>query len=108
MTREELDNRQTLSEEGVDLFLIVDLEYPLELHDEHTSFPVLPVHLNGRLDAHLWDRREVGIRYETLKEAIKRGLVLKKIHSGIKSRDEAFVRAFIQSNNTEGRDSYKI
>ena len=91
MIREELDNLQTLlEEEGVGLFLVVDLEYPLELHDEHNSFPVLPVHLNGRLDAHLWDRKEVEVRYETLKEVIKRGLVLKKIHSGIKCRDEPF------------------
>ena len=55
----------------------------------------------------LWDRREVGVRHETLKEAIKRGLVLKKIHSGIKSKDEAFVREFIQSNNRKRAEAAK-
>ena len=83
--------------------MVCNLDYPLELHNEHNSFPVLPKHLNGRLDGHLWDRKNIGLRHKALKEAIERGLILKKIHRGIKSREEAFVRPFIQKNNNKRR-----
>ena len=55
--------------------------------------------LDGRLDGHLWDRKEIGVRHETLIEVIDTGLVLKKIHRIIKSVDEKFVKEFIDENN---------
>ena len=91
--------------DGEGCFLVCDLDYPLELYDEHNSFPVLPEHLNGRLDGHLWDRKKIGLRYGALKEAIERGLILKKIHKGIKSKEEPFVRLFIQNNNKKRREA---
>ena len=95
--------REICAEEGVGLFLVVDLEYPLELHDEHNDYPYLPSHLNGRLDANLWDRKEFGLRHESLIDALGGGLVLKKIHKIIKSRDEKFVKDFIDENNRKRR-----
>ena len=61
MDEKDFDDWREIVEEGVGLFLVVDLEYPLELHDEHNEFPFLPAHSNGRLDAHLWDRIEIGV-----------------------------------------------
>ena len=102
----EFDNwREISDQEGVGLFLVVDLDYPFELHDKHNEFPFLPDHFNGRLDAHLWDRKEIGVRHETLIEAINAGLILKKIHRVIKSVDEKFVKSFIQENNRKRREA---
>ena len=53
MTEEELSNWEEFLElDGEGYFLVCDIDYPLELHNEHNSFPYLPDHLNGRLDAH--------------------------------------------------------
>ena len=58
MTDEELRNwEEFLETDGERCFLVCDIDYPLELHNEHNSFPYLPDHLNGRLDAHLRNRR---------------------------------------------------
>lgn len=100
LDEKDFDNwREICEEEGVGLFLVVDLEYPLELHDPHNEYPYLPAHLNGRLDGHLWDREEIGVRHESLIEALNAGLVLKKIHKIIQSEDEKSVKEFIDENN---------
>ena len=92
MREDELKNWEDFfDEDEKGCFLVCDLDYPLELHDEHNSFPVLPVHLNGRLDGHLWDRRGIGLTYEALKEAIE--------------REGPFVRPFIQNNNKKRREA---
>ena len=76
----------------------MDLDYPLELHNEHNSFALCPDHLDGRLDAHLWNRRNYGIYYEGLKFVIEKGLILRNIHYGIKFREYAFTKPFIELN----------
>ena len=81
MTEKKLRNWEDFfdrKEEGC--FLVVDLDYPLELHDKYNPFAMCPDHLDKRLDAHLWNRREYGIYYEGLRVAINQGLILKKIH----------------------------
>lgn len=99
MTLEEIDNwEEFLDKEGEGCLLMVDLEYPLELHIEHNSFPLCPDHLNERLDAHLWELENYGIYYEGLKAALDFGLILKKIHCGIKFKEYAFAKPFIELN----------
>ena len=99
MTQEELNNwEQFLTIEGWGCSLEVDVDIPLELHDYFNDYPPLPDHLNGRLDAHLWNRRNYGVYYKELKSALDLGYVLKKIHFGIKYREAPFSREFVEYN----------
>lgn len=106
MDREDINEwEKFLNIEGEGCFLEVDLDYPLELHDEHRDFPMCPGHLNGRLDGHLWDRKNFGISYKSLKAALEQGLVLSKIHCRIKYSEEAFVKPFIERNRKKGQEA---
>ena len=73
MTEKEVRNWEDIfNREGERCFLVVDLDYPLELHNEHNSFALCPDHLDGRLDAHPWDGRNYGIYYQGLKFVIEK------------------------------------
>lgn len=69
----------------------VDLLYPEHLHDLHIDLPLAPEHLNNKLVPHLGTikimlgpRKKYKVHYMTLKYYLHKGLVLEKIHSGIK------------------------
>ena len=48
MREEEINNWEDFFEkDGEGCFLECDIDYPLELHDQLNSFPMLPDHLNG-------------------------------------------------------------
>lgn len=99
MTEDEMENWEDyLNIEGEGCFLVVDLDYPLELHDKHNLFPLCPDHLDGILDAHLWPRYNFGMYYKSLKTALDYGMVLTKIDQGVKFKEEAFVKPFIELN----------
>ncbi|CAH1109449.1 unnamed protein product [Psylliodes chrysocephalus] len=71
--------------------LEVDLEYPKKLHNVHQDLPFLPEHLNpatlrpctnkSKLMATLQNKEKYVIHYRNLKQAIKYGLKVTKIHS---------------------------
>ena len=71
--------------------LEVDLEYPVELHDEHNEYPLAPegVEVNGtrKLIPHLGGRKNYVVHHEALRQLLKYGLRITKIHRGIKFRE---------------------
>lgn len=102
--------------------LRVDLEYPKKLHDYHNDFPFFPEHKvitedmlspyqkklmnkklgslskTSKLIASLNDKDKIVVDYRTLKQAIKHGLKLKKIHSAIKYNQENWLKSYIDKN----------
>ena len=100
--------------------LEVDLEYPEELHDLHSDYPLAPenIEVNGtrKLISHLGNRKNYMIHYEALHCYLKYGMKLTKIHRGIKYCENNFLEEYITSNtvsrkaakNEFEKDFYKL
>ena len=90
--------------------LEVDLEYPVELHDEHNEYPLAPedvkVNGTGKLIPHLGGRKNYVVYYEALRQLLKYGLCITKIHRGIRFRESDFLSRYIDSN-TKSRTAAK-
>ena len=86
--------------EGRAASFCVDLEYPKELHDFHNDYPLVPekVLINGveKLTPNLGDKKEYYLTYEMLLFYMKKGLVLRKVHSGLSYKTEQFLRPYIE------------
>ena len=82
--------------------LEVDLEYPDDLHDLHSDYPFAPesVTVNGveKLVLNLNNKTNYVASYLLLQECIKHGLVLAKIHQGIKFSESTFLKKYIDTN----------
>ena len=82
--------------------LEVDLEYPRDLHDLHNDYPLAPERLKinnvEKLIPNLWDKEKYIVHHENLKLYLELGLKVKKIHRGIKFRQKAWMRSYIELN----------
>ena len=82
--------------------LEVDLEYPRGLHDLHNDYPLAPERLKiggvEKLIPNLWDKEKYIVRLENLKLYLEVGLKVKKIHRGIKFKEEPWMRSYIELN----------
>lgn len=64
--------------------LEVDLKYPIKLHDSHSNLPFCPQHICApnskkyKLMATLNIKYRYVLHYRNLKQAIEKGLILKK------------------------------
>ena len=80
----------------------VDLEYPCELRDLHNDYPVAPERLKidnvEKLIPNLWDKEKYVVHRKNLKLYPELGLKLKKIHRGIKFREEPWMKSYIELN----------
>ena len=70
--------------------LEVDVEYPKELHNKHNELPFLPEKMkltNGieKLTCNLYDKEKYVVHIRLLQQALKHGLILKKVHRFIGS-----------------------
>jgi hypothetical protein len=100
--------------------LEVDLEYPEELHDLHKEYPLAPERLLigkvEKLVPNLNDKKKYVIHHETLKQYLKLGMKLTKIHRGISFEEKDFMKSYIDLNTklrTKGttdfeKDFYKL
>ena len=118
MNKNELDNWR-----DVPCTLEVDLSYPKELHDLHNEYPLAPEHKNikeseisdyskkclkdskskfatknKKLVATLNDKKNYIIHHETLKQYLDLGMVLTKIHKGIKYVEKEWLKDYIDFN----------
>ena len=95
------------SDEGC--FLEVDVQYPEKLHERHSNLPFLPERMKienfEQLVANLQDKTEYVIHIRNLKQALNRGLVLKKVHQVIEYNRNAWLKAYIDMN-TDLRKSF--
>ncbi|XP_020608918.1 uncharacterized protein LOC110047502 [Orbicella faveolata] len=97
MTKEELKNWWTLP-----CILVLDKEYPKELHDLHNDYPLAPerVTVNNveKLIPNLNDKTKYVIHHETLKQYLSLGLKITKIHRGITFKESAWLKPYIDLN----------
>ncbi|XP_072021514.1 uncharacterized protein [Amphiura filiformis] len=99
MSSKELDNWRKIP-----CTLEVNLEYPKELHDLHNDFPLAPerliVNKVEKLIPNLNDKEKYVIHHVALKQCLELGLKLTKVHRGIKYREEAFMKSYIDKNTS--------
>ena len=102
---------KSYDEEGdVGYLLVVDIEYPKTLRMLHSDLPFLPdrmkVNKVKKLVCNITDKENHSIHIVALKQALNHGLVLKKVHSVISFRQEAWLNPYIDLN-TELRKNAK-
>ena len=90
--------------------LEVDLEYPSHLHDLHNDYPLTPesivVNKVEKLIPNLNDKINYVVHHSIIQQCLKRDLILKKVHRGIKYEESTFLKTYIDSN-TASRTSAK-
>ena len=120
LSEKEIKSYEKLPESIRGCVLEVDLEYPVELHDEHNEYPLAPegVKVNGKrkLIPHLGNRENYVVHHEALRQLLKYGLRITKIHRAIKCMESNFLSRYIASNtrsrtaakNEFDKDFYKL
>ena len=103
MRKNELEKwEEFVEKEDVGCVLEVDLEYPAELHDDHNDYPLAPESLEmggvKKLIPNFMDKKSMVLHGKSLQQYLSLGMKLKKIHRGIKFREEAFMKPFIELN----------
>ena len=90
MTEEELDDWKHLS-----CFLEVNLEYPEDLHNLHSDYPLAPERIKignvEKLIPNLNNKTNYVVHSENLKLYESLGLKITKIHRGIKFEESAWL-----------------
>ena len=109
-----LEERELEHWEDFPFILEVDLEYPKDLHDLHNDYPLAPERLAinnaEKLIPNLWDKESYVVHHKNLKLYLELGLKIKKIHRGIKFREEAWMKSYIKLNTdlrTKGENDFE-
>ena len=101
-------------EDGIGCILEVDLEYPEDLHDNHNEYPLAPeplkINMVNKLIPNLQDKTKYILHYKNLQQYLDLGMVLKKVHRGIKFNERPWLKDHIQLNTdlrTKGRTPFE-
>ena len=82
--------------------LEVDVEYPEELHEMHNNLPFMPEKMKinkvEKLVPNLYNKEEYVVHIRALDQALKHGLVLKKVHRVISFQQSAWLKVYIDKN----------
>ena len=82
--------------------LEVDLKYPEELHDLQNDYPLAPESIKlgsvEKLIPNLNDKTKYILHCENLKQYEKLGLIITKIHRGIKFKESTWIKQYIDLN----------
>ena len=71
-------------------FLEVDVQYPKKFHELLNNLPFLPDRMKiEKVENLATNLLEIVIHTKNLKQALNHGLILKKVHSGIKLNQKA-------------------
>ena len=101
---EKLFNNQVIQVwEKIPCILVVDLEYPENLHNLHNDYPFCPERVkckNGveKLIPNLNDKTKYIIHYKNLIQCLRAGMKLKKIYRGIKFVQSEWMKPYIDKN----------
>ena len=81
---------------------ILEVDLHLDLHNLHSDYPLAPERLKiggvEKLIPNLGDKKKYIIHHESLKLYESLGLKIKKIHRGIKFREESWLEPYIMMN----------
>ena len=87
-----------------------DVKYPKRLHELHNDLPFLSERMEvnkcKKLVCNLFDKKKYVVHINALKQALNHGLKLKKIHTVIEFKQEAWLKPYIDMN-TELRKAAK-
>ena len=98
----------------------VDITYPHTLRDKHSDLPFLPdrmlVNKVNKLICSEYDKTNYSVHILALQQALKHGLILKKVHKVISFRQGAWLEPYItmntelrtKANNEFEKDYYKL
>ena len=91
---------KSYDEEGdVGYLLVVDVKYSIKVRMSHKYLPFLPEKMKinkcSKLVSNLNDKENYSIHIVALKPALNHGLLLKKVHSAISFRQEAWLKPYI-------------
>lgn len=112
-------NVNNISDDSITGYILeVDLEYPQHLHKWHSDFPFCLEHRTNtnKLVATLYNKENYIIHYINLKQALKAGIIFKKIHKVLQFSQRPWLKPYIElntnlrtqaSNNFE-KDFYKL
>ena len=97
-------------ESDIGYLLVVDVEYPKNLHMLHSDLPFLPDRMKvnnvKKLVYNVTDKENYSIHIVALKQTLNHGLKLIRVHSVISFRQEAWLKPYIDLN-TELRKNAK-
>ena len=100
--------------------LEVDISYPKELHDLHNNLPFMceKMKINGveKLFPNLYNKKNHVIHIEAIDQALKHGLILKKVHRVIEFGQSTWLKPYIdfntqlrtQTKNNFEKDFFKL
>ena len=78
--------------------LEVDVEYPKHLHDLHSDLRFLRQRMKidkcSKLVCNLYDKNNYVVHIRSLKQALNRGLILKKVHRVIQFNQESWLKLY--------------
>ena len=87
----------------------VDVKYPKKLHELHSDLPFLPERMEinkcNKFVCNLYDKKKYVVNMNSLKQALNRGLKLKKIHRIIEFNQEAWLKPYIDMNTKLRKDA---
>ena len=88
----------------------VDLEYPISLWEELNDYPLAPERIKinkvDKLISSLLPKTHYVLHYKNLKQYLEEGMILKKVHRGIKFNQSCWMEPYIRKN-TELRKEAK-
>ena len=109
-----MEERELEHWEDYPCILEVDLDYPKDIHDLHNDYPLAPERLKiggvEKLIPNLWGKKKYVLHHKNLKLYQELGLKLKKIHRGIKFREEPWMKSYIELNTdlrTKGKNDFE-
>ncbi|XP_071055512.1 uncharacterized protein [Onthophagus taurus] len=112
---------ECLDDEHLGYVFEVDLEYPERLHNQHDDLPFCPENIiapgskHPKLIANLQNKSKYIIHYVNLRECVKKGLKLTKIHRASQFQQSPWMKPYIDFNsekrmnatNEFGKNHYK-
>ena len=80
----------------------VDLDYPKSLWDSHNDYPLAPEKIKvdkiDKLICSFLPKKHYVVHYKNLKQYLEEGMILKKVHRGIKFKQSPWMEPYIRKN----------
>ena len=80
----------------------VDLDYPSSLWDSHNDYPLAPEKIKidkiDKLISSFLPKKHYIVHYKNLKQCLEEGMILEKVHRGIKFKQSPWMEPYIRKN----------